>query len=245
MTIQDKHVLITGASGTLGQAMTRCLLDEGAYVTAQCFRHPEILSSLLQEDQEYKQRLRVVITDLTNTADIHDLFERLQHDSSHLDILINNAGGAKPHHLWELTAAEWQECLQLNLTAPFLCLQFALPLLKQSCGCVINISSVAGLTGGTFGPHYAAVKAGLIGLTRNAARELGRYGIRVNAIAPGAVESPMTRSLDQAVLTAMLKETALQHVVQPDEIAEAVVWLSSAKAISGQTVVIDAGRYFL
>lgn len=245
MNMQDKHILITGASGTLGQAMVKRFLVEGAHVIAQCFRHPEILLSLAQEEQNHEQRLQVVVVDLTDTTAIQSLFKQLQRDITHLDVLINNAGGAKPQHLAELTEAEWQECIQLNLTAPFLCLQSALPLLQQSQGCVINISSVAGLTGGAFGPHYATVKAGLIGFTRSVARELGRYGVRVNAIAPGPVASPMTFSLHQDILAAILNETALRRVVQPEEIAETSVWLSSMNGISGQTLVIDGGRYFL
>lgn len=240
---KDKYILVTGASGTLGQAVVRHFLTKGATVIAQCFRHPELLSALAEERREYKQLLRVVTLDLTASAAIQNLFNQLLADIPHLDVLINNAGGAKPVPLAELTEAEWQHCLQLNLTAPFLCLQAALQLLKQGPGCVINISSVAGLTGGSFGPHYAAAKAGLIGLTRSAARDLGKYGIRVNTIAPGPIDSPMTNQLNQTVLANLLKETSLQRVVQPEEVVETVAWLSDATAITGQTLVIDGGRY--
>jgi NAD(P)-dependent dehydrogenase (short-subunit alcohol dehydrogenase family) len=246
MSMQGKSVLVTGASGTLGRAMVKSFLDEGAAVTAQCFLHPEALSTLSQLARERGRQLQIEAVDLTDPLAIREMFKRQAQRASGLDVLVNNAGGGKPQSFDEISYEEWSACLQLNLTAPFLCIQQALPLLRQARGCIVNISSVAALTGGSFGPHYTTAKAGLIGLARSAARSFGRDGIRVNTIAPGPVESPMTDSLQQDAIATMLRETALGRVVSPAEVAEAVVWLSTAAtAVSGQTLVIDNGRYFL
>lgn len=226
--------------------MVKAFLAAGAAVTAQCFRHPEALTPLVQLAHETDQQLEIELVDLTDPLAIQGMFERQAQRSIRLDVLVNNAGGSRPHGFEELSFEEWSTCLQLNLTAPFLCIQMALSLLRQARGSIVNISSVAALTGGAFGPHYTATKAGIIGLTRNAARSFGRDGIRVNAIAPGPVASPMTDSLDQHAIASMLRETALERIVLPAEIAEAVVWLSTAAtAITGQTLVIDGGRFFL
>lgn len=245
MSWEGKQVLITGASGDLGQAMVRKFLKEGAIVTAQYNRRLEPLQRLVEEMELAKERIVLEQADLTSPQEVRELFERLSARTEGLDLLVNNAGGARPVKFESLSLEEWQQAVNLNLTAPFLCIQAALPLLQKVKGTVINISSVAGLTGGAFGPHYATVKAGLIGLGRNAARELGKYGIRVNTIAPGPVSSKMTNSLAPEVMQSILASTAMGRVIEPEEISEVVMWLSSNDiAITGQTLVVDGGRYF-
>lgn len=246
MHLPAKHVLITGASGTLGYAMVQRFLTEGAFVTAQCLRNAATLMALRKERDIPEEQLVIETVDLTEERAVCQMFDRLMQRTNTLSVLVNNAGGAKPQSWHELTFADWSTCLQLNLSAAFLCTQCAIPLLREQKGSVVNISSVAGLTGGAFGPHYAAVKAGLIGMTRSAARELGRDGIRVNAVAPGPVESEMTNSLPPVVLQNILTSTALERVVRSEEVAKAVYWLAVVStAITGQTLVIDGGRHFL
>ncbi|USG64605.1 3-oxoacyl-ACP reductase FabG [Brevibacillus ruminantium] len=244
MRADGKTVLVTGASGTVGKQIVRKFLGEGAHVIAHCFRHTEKLNDLSAEKRESHQKLLVLSADLTNQHDVRKMMSVTEKEFGQLDILVNNAGGARPRPLLELDAEEWTSCIELNLTAPFLCTKEAVPLLEKCRGTIVNISSVAGLTGGAFGPHYASVKSGMVGLTKSTARELGPLGIRVNCIAPGPVESPMTDSLDPQVMDAILKATALGRVVQPEEVADAVFWLSTADAITGQTLVIDGGRFF-
>ncbi|GCE15620.1 beta-ketoacyl-ACP reductase [Tengunoibacter tsumagoiensis] len=245
MQWKDKYILVAGASGVLGQAIVEAFLQEEATVIALYFRHPDRLYSLLHADKADERQLQIVQVDLTDAHAVHSFFEQLEQTLPALDVLINAAGGARPLRLEEVTLDEWNACLQMNLTAPFLCAQSALPLLQQRGGNIINIASVAGLTGGAFGPHYATVKAGVIGLTRNLAREIGSYGIRVNTIAPGPVASPMTEALPPPLLEKIVAETALHRILQPAEIAETVIWLAGTTAMTGQTVVVDGGRYFL
>jgi len=226
----DRTALVTGASGDLGRAVVRRLQDDGLRVVAHCHR-----SDLEGAD--------IVRADLTRPDGPSALIDALP--TGHLDVLVNCVGGARQIRFTEVTDDDWDACVALNLTAPFRVLRAAVPALAAAGGAVVNLTSVAALTGGAFGPHYAAVKAGVIGLTRSAARELGRLGIRVNAIAPGPVESRMTDQLTEAQLAGLLAATALGRVVTPAEVADAVAWLATATAVTGQTLVIDGGRHLL
>ncbi|WP_280722278.1 SDR family oxidoreductase [Kitasatospora sp. MAA4] len=245
-TSDTSHVLITGATGDLGRAIAEGFLDRGARLALQYRRSPEPLAPLVARAEAAGREILLLQADLTTPEGPAGLVERVEKEWGRLDVLVNNAGGASPRSFADVTLQEWQEALQLNLTAPFLLVQAALPLLTASRGAVVNISSVAALTGGAFGPHYAATKAGLIGLTRSAARELGPLGIRVNALAPGPVDSAMTDKLAGPVMAGITASTALRRVVRPQEIADAVTWLADAAgAVTGQTLVVDGGRHFL
>jgi NAD(P)-dependent dehydrogenase (short-subunit alcohol dehydrogenase family) len=228
--------LVTGASGDLGHAIASHLLDLGAGVIAHS--RTGDLGQLRDRGADVRH------ADLTDPAAVARFVADLSQEFERLDLLVNNAGGGQPRSWRELTLLEWADNLALNLTAPFLLSQGLLPLLTRSTGSIVNVTSVAALTGGAFGPHYAASKAGLIGLTRSAAREFGPLGVRVNALAPGPVASTMTGSLPSTVLDSILATTALGRVVRPHEIAEAVVYLATATAVTGQVLVVDAGRHF-
>jgi 3-oxoacyl-[acyl-carrier protein] reductase len=132
--------------------------------------------------------------------------------------------------------------MQLNVEIPFTVTKALLAHLERARGSVITISSAAAFTGGSFGPHYAAAKAAVLGLTRSLARDLGPRGIRVNCVAPGPVASAMTDELGADVLAGLLATTALRRVVQPSEVADAVLDLARLSAVTGQTLVIDGGR---
>ncbi|MFY1669639.1 SDR family oxidoreductase [Plantactinospora sp. WMMB334] len=231
-----RYALVTGASGDIGRAVLRRLAGDGARIVAHCHRGD------LDPDVEVD---RLVRADLLAPGGAGTLLDALPADWPGLDLLVNCVGGARPRAFVDLDEDEWEACLAVNVTVPFRTIRAAVGPLSRVGGAVVNLSSVAALTGGAFGPHYAAAKAALIGLTRSAARELGRLGIRVNVVAPGPVDSRMTASLTGAQLTALLDATALGRVVRPEEIADTVAWLAGAPAITGQTVVVDGGRCFV
>lgn len=232
--MKGTRVLVTGASGDLGRAIVDHMLDAGAEVILHAHRREPV-----------QKGVAVRRADLTDPDQLAALIDGVTRDFDGLDVLVNNAGGGRPRSLRELSTQEWSTSLALNLTAPFRLIQGLLPLLRARRGAVVNVSSVAALTGGAFGPHYAATKAGLIGLTRSSARELGPLGIRVNAIAPGPVASDMTDLLSEEVMRGILAGTALRRVVSPAEIAAAVAYLAQATAVTGQVLVVDAGRHFV
>lgn len=240
-----KFALVTGASGDIGIAICARLVRAGYDVFAQFHTREERLAGLRDSLGETGVSLRPLRADLTAEEGVKGLFRSIAEVTKALDLLVNSTGGARPTPLGDLTLRDWQDCLAINLTTPFLCTREALPFLRATCGLVLNISSVAGFTGGGFGAHYAAAKAGVVGLTRSFARELGRQGIRVNAIAPGPVDSAMTSSLSSEALASLLSTTALGRVVLPEEIASVVLaWATGLSAVTGQTLVVDGGRIF-
>jgi 3-oxoacyl-[acyl-carrier protein] reductase len=230
-----KRALVTGASGDIGAAVVTTLTKRGFEVAAQFHTTAIEVPGVV-----------AIRADLSTSDGVDALFAALPATWDGLDVLVNCLGGARPVRFGELSQQEWDQTIALNLTAPFLVIQRAIDLLARSRGAVVNLGSVASLTGGAFGPHYAAAKAGVIGLSRSAARELGPLGIRVNVVAPGPVRSRMTNSLTDEQLAGLIAATALGRVVTPDEVAEAVVWLSDAAAtVTGQTLVVDGGRCFI
>lgn len=236
----QRRVLVTGASGDVGLAVVERFLCKGAEVAAQGFHRT---LGAQRPSPGAPGRLHPIRVDLSQEDGPRSLVAALPPAWDGLDVLVNAIGGARPATVEEITLSDWEHCLRINLTAPFRVLQAALPLLRRARGAVVNLASVAALTGGSFGPHYAATKAGIIGLTRSAARELGASGVRVNAVAPGPVRSRMTDSLPDGALDRIVSATALGRVVEPEEVADAVVWLAGGSAVTGQTLVVDGGRH--
>ncbi|GJF31096.1 3-oxoacyl-ACP reductase [Kitasatospora sp. NE20-6] len=227
-----KHVVVTGASGDLGTAVVARAVASGAEVLAQFHTRPPAVPH---------PSVTPVRVDLTRDDGPAELVAALPWDR--VDLLVNCIGGARPTRYADLSTAAWRECMQLNVEVPFAVTRELVGPLAAAAGAVVNLSSVAAFTGGAFGPHYAAGKAAVVGLTRSAARELGEQGIRVNCVAPGPVASAMTDALPDDVVAGLLAATALRRVVTPDEVADAVFGIAAATGVTGQTLVVDGGRF--
>ncbi|MBI2956174.1 MAG: SDR family oxidoreductase [Acidobacteria bacterium] len=162
-----------------------------------------------------------------------------------LDVLINNAGISRDHVLWKMSEADWDDVVDTNLKGAFLSLRAAAPILRrQQSGKVVNVGSINGLRGKAGLANYGAAKAGLVALTRVAARELGAANVNVNAVAPGMVMTPLTESLPSEVMAEARREAALRRLGQPREIADVIFFLCSEQArhITGQVIVVDGGQ---
>lgn len=245
---KDCIAFLTGGSSFLGRDIAIRLAQYGAHViftyNSNEVKAQEVLAMITASGGS-GEALKL---DLQSEKSITEVFDSIREKHNKLDFLINNAGIGTPVPTQSLSLSEWEKHMFLNLTAPFLCIKNAIEMLKKTGhGKIVNISSVAALTGGSFGPHYAASKAGLIGLTKSIAREYGRYGITANVIAPGPIRSDMTDSLGDHVINKILEATPQGRLGESSEVSEIVCQLLNPNVnyITGQTIVVDGGRYMI
>lgn len=244
--LKGMRALVTGASRGLGAVVARRLAAAGADVAVHYHRTQSGAEATAAAVEEAGGRALRLQADLADPAAVATLMEQLTHEWGGLELVVNNAGAA-PVLPWDsITPAQWAEGIGVNLSAPFYVLRHALPLLGQAGGkgAVVNVGSVAGLNGGVFGPAYAAAKAGLIGLTRSAAKDWGARGVRVNCVAPGPIDSTLSAVVPAESLRSMAAATPLGRIGRFDDVASAVLWLLSPanSFITGQTIVVDGGR---
>ncbi len=184
--------------------------------------------------------------DVASRADVENFFNKIVEECGRVDVLVNNAGITIDGLLVRMKEEDWDRVLAINLKGAFNCMQAAAKtMMKQRAGRIINMASVVGVMGNAGQANYTASKAGLIGLTKTAARELAPRGITVNAVAPGFIDTPMTASLSEKVKEAMLAQIPLGRFGQPEDVAEVAAFLASDKAsyITGQVIHVNGGMY--
>lgn len=246
--LSGKVVLITGSSRGIGSAIAERMAEYGADVVVTYHSSEAKANEVKRSVDKHGSNSTLLRMDVCDEASVKQVLMYIKNKYGRLDALVNNAGEGRPVSFESTDYEIWNNIVQLNLTGVFLCIKHSIPLLKESGdGRIVNISSVAGLTGGAFGPGYAATKAGIIGLTKSAARELADYGISVNAVSPGPIDSEMTDSLDEGVINAIIGATPQRRFGKPSEVAELVSQLVNPNIgyITGQTIVIDGGRYMI
>ena len=235
-----KVVLVTGASRGIGQAAAFALAEAGADI-AVSYRHREAQAlETVRGIERLGRRAIPVRADVSLATEVADMVAVIEADLGQVDILVNNAGIVSAKPIPEISETDWDEMLAVNLKSAFLVIQRVLPGMRaRRWGRIINLSSVAAQTGGVTGPHYAASKAGLLGLTHSYARQLVKEGITVNAIAPALIETEM--------VTGNLNVTPMMIPVgrfgTPDEVAAVVVLLARDGYITGQTINVNGGWY--
>ena len=238
--LTGKTALVTGASGGLGSAMARALHAQGATVALHGTRR-EALDALAAE---LKDRVHVIVADLGDNAAIEKLIPDAEAAMGQLDILVNNAGITRDGLILRMKDQDFLDVINVNLGVAFkLCRAAVKGMMKRRFGRIINISSVVGVTGNPGQTNYVASKAGLIGLTKSLAQEVGSRGITVNAVAPGFITSAMTEKLNEDQKARILGAIPLGRMGEGAEVAAGVVYLASAEAayVTGQTLHVNGG----
>jgi len=243
MELKDKIALVTGASRGIGRAIALELASRGATVVGTATTEAgaaDIGAALAVHGG------RGVVLNVTDAASCDALIDSLAKESGGPNILVNNAGITRDNLAMRMKDDDWESVLQTNLTAVFRLSRAVMrPMMKARWGRIINITSVVGASGNAGQANYAAAKAGVAGMSRALARELGSRGITVNCIAPGFIETDMTRALDESQTAALLGQIPLGKLGSPADIAHAVAFLASANAgyITGTTLHVNGGMY--
>ena len=240
-----RSALVTGASRGIGKACALALGKSG-YRVAIAARSLENLRDTETELKSAGAEAYAVAIDVSDSASVKAGFEKVSKEFGRIDILINNAGVTKDGLVVRMKEQDWQTVLATNLTGAFLAIQQVLPgMMRERWGRIVNISSVVGEMGNPGQANYVASKAGLIGLTKSVAQEVGSRNITVNAVAPGFIETDMTGGLSNELKEKMLANTPLRRMGTPDDIAHAVRFLVSENAnfITGHVLDVNGGIY--
>ncbi|CAB4683565.1 MAG: 3-oxoacyl-[acyl-carrier-protein] reductase [Actinobacteria bacterium] len=234
-SLEGKTALVTGGSRGIGAAIARELSRAGASVVVGYRAGAEEAEALAKEIGG-----RAIAADVSTAEDA----ERLVNEAGDLDILVNNAGLTRDGLLARMSDDDWHTVIETNLSSVFYtCRAVTRPMMKKRAGVIVNVSSIVGIHGNWGQTNYAASKAGIIGFTKSLARELGSRNVRANVVAPGYIATRLTDVLPDEVRTAMLEQTPLARLGEPDDVAGAVRFLCSdaASFITGEVVLVDGG----
>jgi len=238
--IENKNVFVTGSTRGIGLAVAHKFASLGANVVLN--GRSEISEDLLAQFADYGVTVVGISGDISNGEDAKRMVAEAIEKLGSVDVLVNNAGITNDKLMLKMSEEDFERVLKINLTGAFNMTQAVLkPMSKTRQGAIINMSSVVGLMGNIGQANYAASKAGLIGFTKSVAREVAARGVRVNAIAPGFIESDMTDAIPEKMKDAMIAQVPMKRIGQAEEVAEVAAFLASQEYLTGQTIAIDGG----
>ena len=246
MKLEEKVAIVTGAGRGIGRAIALELAKAGAKVVVNYSRSAEAAEEVVSLIKADKGEAIAVQGDVSDLSQVEALFKAARDAYGRIDILINNAGITRDKLILRMTEEDWDAVIDTNLKSAFLCAKTAAPIfVKQKSGVIVNVGSVIGKVGAAGQVNYSASKAGLVGLTKALAKELGGRNIRVNAVAPGFVETDMTEALKPEYRDVILKQIPLGRFGTGENIAKTVLFLCSDDSayIQGEVISIDGGLF--
>jgi len=244
MNLSGKTVLVTGASRGIGKGIAQTLAAAGANIAFTFMSSVEKAQAFEAELIATGIKAKGYQSNAADFSEAEKLVDEIMKDFGSLDVLVNNAGITKDNLLMRMSEQQWDDVLDTNLKSAFAMTKAAMkPMMKARAGSIINITSVVGITGNAGQANYSASKAGMIGLTKSVAKELGSRNIRCNAIAPGFIETEMTESLSEEIRAEWVKGIPLKRGGKPKDVANCVLFLASDASayISGQTINVCGG----
>ena len=249
--LQDRLSLVTGAASGIGRTVSGLFAREGARVFCADLRPDgaEATARAIRQEAGSPTAAAAAAVDVANAESVERLFARVRQEWGALDILVNCAGIYEMGTVADIEEAQWDRMLGVNLKGVFLCCRAALPLMRGRGGAsIVNLASISGRTKSILaGPHYAASKAGVIGLTMTMAAQSAPLGIRVNAVAPGTIDTPMSAVYTPEQLDRIRSGVPLGRLGQPEEVANAILFLASDEAsfVTGETLNVNGGSFMV
>lgn len=246
LELEGRSAIVTGGSLGIGKAIALGLARAGANVALNYRKHDTEAKAVAAEVEKLGRKGIAIQADVASFENAHAMVARVVEEFDGLDIVVNNAGINRDGVIWKMTEEMWDQVIATDLKGYFNYIRAASPIMREKkYGRIINITSINGLRGKFGQSNYSAAKAGIIGLTKAVARELGRSQVTVNAVAPGLIETDMMKDAPEEVKQRALAETVLDRLGQPEDVADVVVFLASdrAKHVTGEVIRVDGGQY--
>lgn len=246
LSLEGKVAIVTGGSLGIGAAIALSLAEAGADVAINYRKHDAEARAVVSQIESMGQRGLAVKADVSSFAEAAQMVRRVLEQLGRLDILVNNAGINWDGVIWKMPEEQWDAVINIDLKGCFNYIRAVSPIFReQTGGKIVNITSINALRGKFGQTNYSAAKAGIIGLTKAVAKELGRYNVNVNAVAPGMIETEMMKEIPEKFKQIAIDETVFGRLGQPEDVAHVVTFLCSeaAKHITGEVIKVDGGQY--
>ena len=246
MLLENKNAIVTGGSLGIGTAICLDLAENGANVALNYRKHADEANALAEKIRAMGRKALVVQADVSNFEDAQKMTDKVVAEWGNLDLLVCNAGINWDGVIWKMKEEQWDTVINIDLKGYFNYIRAAAPLFReQKSGRIVNLTSINGMRGKFGQANYSAAKAGIIGLTKTVAKELGGRGVTCNAVAPGLILTAMMDAMPEDAKNASLAETAIKRLGTPEDVAYMVSFLCSDKAqhITGEVIKVDGGQY--